>query len=127
MLYSDKSYFMKTNPREILIYYNPESSSDRKTVAYARSLSRHVKSYSHNDAQVTTTGWKGLLKKMDVTPKKLFNKALPEYQSTLKGKELDEEGWLHVIKHNTHLLRSPIAVRGNKAILCDTPTDIYRL
>ncbi len=118
---------MKTNPREILIYYNPESSSDRKTIAYAKSMSKHVKTYSHGDAQVTTTAWKSLLKKMDIEPKKLFNKALPEYQSSLKGKELDEEGWLHVIQHNTHLLRSPIAVRGDKVVLCERPTDIYRL
>ena len=118
---------MRTNPREILIYYNPESSSDRKTVAYAKSISRHLKTFSHSAAQVTTTGWKDLLIKMDLEPKKLFNKALPEYQSNLRGKELDDEGWLEVIRHNTHLLRSPIAVRGNKAVLCDTPTDIYRL
>jgi len=118
---------MKTNPREILIYYNPESTSDRKTVAYARSITKHVKTYSHQDAQVTATGWKSLLHKMDVEPKQLFNKALPEYQSSLKGKELDEEGWLQVIRHNTHLFRSPIAVRGNKAVLCERPTDIYKL
>jgi len=118
---------MKTNPREILIYYNPESTSDRKTVAYAQSMSKHVKTFSYGDAQVTTTGWKSLLRKMDIEPKKLFNKALPEYQSSLRGKELDEEGWLHVIQHNTHLLRSPIAVRGKKAVLCERPTDIYRL
>jgi len=118
---------MKTNPREILIYYNPDSSSDRKTVAYAKSISRHVKTYSHCDANVTTTGWKGLLQKMDVEPKRLFNKALPEYQSTLKGKELDEEGWLNVIRRNPHLLKSPIAVKGKKVVLCERPTDIYKL
>ncbi len=118
---------MKTNPREILIYYNPDSNSDRKTIAFARSISPHVKTYSHSDANVSTTGWKGLLQKLEIEPKKLFNKALPEYQRTLKGKELDEEGWLHVIQRNPHLLRSPIAVMGNKAVLCVRPTDIYKL
>ncbi len=118
---------MKTNPREILIYYNPASSSDRKTVAYAQSLSKHVKTYSHEQANVTSTGWKGILEKINIEPKRLFNKALPEYQLTLKGKELDDEGWLHVIQRNTHLLRSPIAVKGNKVVLCESPMDIYKL
>ncbi len=118
---------MKTNPREILIYYNPDSSADRKTIAYAKSISKHVKTYSHQQANVTSTGWKGLLHKMDIEPKKLFNKALPEYQNSLRGKELDEEGWLHVIQRNTHLLKSPIAVKGNKVVLCERPTDIYKL
>ena len=36
---------MKVHKNEILIYYNPESSSDKKTVAYARSISIHVTAY----------------------------------------------------------------------------------
>ena len=118
---------MKTHPREILIYYNPDSASDRKTVAYAKSVTKHIKLYSHADANVTPTLWKGIIKKLDLEPKKLFNKALPEYQNRLRGKEFNNEGWLYVIKHNPHLLRAPIAVRGDKAVLCETPTDILRL
>lgn len=118
---------MKTNPREILIYYNPESSSDRKTIAYARSISPHVKAYSHFDASVTSTGWQGLIMKLNLEPKKLFNKALPEYQDLLKGKEFDEEGWLNVLQRNPHLLKAPIAVKGRNVVLCESPTDIYKL
>lgn len=118
---------MKTHPREILIYYNPESVSDRKTVAYAKSISPYVRTYSHEKANVSSTWWKTILSSLNVEPKGLFNKALPEYQEKLRGKELDEEGWLNVIKKHPHLLRSPIAMRGGKAVLCDSPTDIYRL
>lgn len=118
---------MKTNAREILIYYNPESSSDRKTIAFAKSISPHVKTFSHHKASVSTTGWKSMIEKMDIDPKQLFNKALPEYQSNLKGMDFDEEGWLNVLQRNTHLLRSPIAVKGSKVVLCERPTDIYRL
>lgn len=118
---------MKTNPREILIYYNPSSSSDRKTVAYARSVSRHIKSYSHSSANCSSTSWYQLLAQLDIEPKKLFNKAMPEYVANLKGKEFDDEGWLNILKRNPHLLRAPIAVRGNKAILCESPTDVLRL
>ncbi len=118
---------MKTHPREILIFYNPDSASDRKTVAYAKSVSHHVKSYSHSQANATPTLWKGILDKLGLEPKKLFNKALPEYQNTLKGREFSMEGWLDVIRKNPHLLRAPIAVRGDKAVLCESPTDILRL
>lgn len=118
---------MKTHPREILIYYNPESSSDRRTIAHAQSLSPHVKSYSFEKANVSSTWWTSILTKLNIEPKGLFNKALPEYEEKLKGKEFDDEGWLNVIKKHPHLLRSPIAMRGSKAILCDSPTDIYRL
>ena len=118
---------MKTHPREILIYYNPESSSDRKTIAYAMSISPHVRTYSHQDARVSSTWWRGLIDQLEIEPKKLFNKALPEYQSKLRGKEFDVDGWIHVIQRNPHLLKSPIAVKGKNAVLCNRPTDIYKL
>lgn len=118
---------MKTNPREILIYYNPGSSSDRKAIAYAKVLSHHVRYFSHFQANCTSTQWRGILDKLELEPKRLFNKAHPEYQTTLKGKEFDDEGWLDVIKNNPHLLRSPIAIKGKKAVMCDSPTDILRL
>ncbi len=118
---------MKTNPREILIYYNPKSASDRKTVAYAKSLTPHIKSFSHQKANCSSTTWQVILNNLELEPKKLFNKALPEYQQKLRGKELDEEGWINVLKHNPHLLKAPIALRGNKAMLCISPTDILRL
>jgi arsenate reductase (glutaredoxin) len=118
---------MKTNPREILIYYNPTSSSDRKTVAYAKSISPFIKSYAHSSANCTSTIWHQLLIQLNMDAKSLFNKALPEYQQKLKGCEFDEEGWLNVLKRNPHLMRAPIAIRGNRAILCESPTDILRL
>jgi hypothetical protein len=29
--------------------------------------------------------------------------------------------------HNPSLLKAPIAIRGNKAVLCNCATDIYKL
>ena len=118
---------MKTHPREILLYYNPSSSKDKKTLAYANSISKHVRSFSHANNRSTPTAWKVMLKALGLHPKKLFNKALPEYQSKLRGKEFDHEGWLRVLQNNPHLIKSPIAIKGNKVILIETPTDILRL
>ena len=118
---------MITNPREILIYYNPSSVSDRKMVAYAKTLSPYIRSYSYDQANCSSTMWQGIINRLAIEPKRLFNKALPEYQSKLRGKELDEEGWINVIKRNPHLLRAPIAMRGKSAVLCESPTDVLRL
>ena len=118
---------MKSHPREILLYYNPESSSDKKTLAYANSMSKHVRSFSHANNRSTTTAWKVMLQSMGLHPKKLFNKALPEYQSKLRGKEFDHEGWLRVLQNNPHLIKSPIAIKGKKTIFVKTPTDIFKL
>ena len=118
---------MKTHQREILIYYNPASSGDRKTVAHAKGLTRHLKSYPFAKAPSTGTSWRTILQALDKHPKELMNKAHPFYQNHIRGREFDDEGWINVIQRNPEILLAPIAIRGRQAILCKTATDIYKL
>jgi arsenate reductase len=85
---------MKTAKNEIRMYYNPESASDRKTLAYAKSVSPHVIAYSHAQAGQTSTHWMSLFSKLNLDdPKKLLNKAHPEYQANIRGNEFDGRDW----------------------------------
>ena len=118
---------MKTHQREILIYYNPESSSDRKTVAYAQSIAPHVRAYAFGKTPSTTTSWQMIIKSLNLHPKELLNKANPYYQKHIRGREFDEESWVNILRHNAHLIKAPIAIRGTRVVLCTNPTDIYRL
>jgi len=118
---------MKTHKREILIYYNPESSADRRTVAHAKGMVPHLRSYAHGSTPSGGTSWLQIIRSLDLHPKELLNKAHPDYQKNIRGKEFDEEGWISVIKYNPQMIKCPIAMRGNRVVLCSTPTDIYRL
>jgi arsenate reductase len=118
---------MKTNPREILLYYNSKSQSDKKTLVYARTMSKHVKVFDYNDAPSSSTSWAMVIMSLGRDPKTLLNKAHPDYQSNFRGKEFDTFDWINIIQNNPHLMKSPIAVRGGKAIVVATPTDILRL
>jgi len=118
---------MKTHSRELLIYYNPDSSDHRKTIAHAKGVTNHLKTYAFGQTPSTTTSWRQILKRLDVHPKDLMNKAHPYYQEHIRGREFDEDSWLNVLKRNPDLLKAPIAMRGNKAILCQSPTDVLRL
>ena len=118
---------MKTHNREILIYYNPDSSSDRRTVAHAKGVVPHLRSYAHSRSPSGDTSWSQIIQSLELHPKDLLNKAHPDYQENIRGKEFDNEGWISVIKHNPGMIKHPIAMRGKKAVLCSTPTDIYRL
>ena len=118
---------MKTNHREILIYYNPDSSNDKKTVAHAQGLVSHVRTYSFEKAPSNGTSWRQIIRSLNLHPKDLMNKAHPYYQENIRGREFDDEDWLNVIKYNPGILRAPIAIRGQKAILCTSATDVYKL
>ena len=118
---------MNSNQREILIYYNPDSSSDRKTVAYAQTVCRHIKSYAFDRAHSTGTTWQRILDALDLDPRLLLNKADPYYQTNIRGRDFDRESWIKILQHNPYLIKAPIAVRGEKAVFCTTPTDIFKL
>lgn len=119
---------MKTHRREIQIYYNPESNYHRRTLAYAKSVARHVKSYAFHKTPSTETSWQQIIKALELEdPKVLLNKADPYYQEHLRGREFSEECWVKIIQKNTHLLKFPIAMRGSRAIVCQSPKDILKL
>ena len=118
---------MKTHRREIQIYYNPESSADRRTVAHAQGLSTHIKTYSFDKTPSTGTSWQQIISSLNVHPKELLNKAHPYYQQHIRGRDFDQESWIKVLRYNPELIKAPIAIRGSRAIVCTNPTDIYKL
>jgi arsenate reductase (glutaredoxin) len=118
---------MKTHSREIMIYYHPESRSDRQTLAMARGISSHVKSYAYGKTPSTETSWKSIIHALDCHPKELLDKSHPYYQNHIKGREFDDESWVKILRFNPDLIRVPIAICGRKAVLCNTPSDIHRL
>ncbi len=118
---------MKTHQREILLYYHPEERSDRQTLAVAKSVSSHVRSYAYGQTPSTETSWKSIMQALDCHPKDLLNKAHPYYQSHIKGREFDNASWVKILRFNPDIIKSPIAMRGRKAVVCTTPSDVYRL
>ncbi|MEM9836079.1 MAG: ArsC/Spx/MgsR family protein [Bacteroidota bacterium] len=118
---------MKTNDREILFYFDPQSPSQRECRAHAKSLASHLITYSFEQSPSNGTSWRQIITYLGKHPKELMNKAHPYYQANLRGRDFDDEAWLKILAHNPSLFKAPIAVRGRRAVFCETPTDIYRL
>lgn len=118
---------MKTHKREILIYYHPDSGAHRQVVAYAKTVSKHVRTFSFGRTPSSGTSWQQIIKALDLDPKLLLNKSNPYYQEHLRGREFDEENWIKVLMNNPSLFKFPIAMSGSKAVVCNTPSDIYKL
>ena len=118
---------VKTHQEEIMIYCDPSSSVSKKTVAFAATVSKHVRPVDYFKIPLTPTLMKGLLKQLDLRPKDLMNRAHPFYQDNIAGRDFDTVGWLNILIRNPQILKGPIAVRGQRAILCDNPTNILQL
>ena len=113
--------------KEITLVYDGRTSEGKKALAYAYTLSGTINKQDINNVKLSSTFIKTVVSKLEVQPKDLMNRAHPYYQKNLRGRDLDTESWLKVIKNNTYLLRAPIAIQGTKAVICDPVTKIYAL
>ena len=115
------------NTKELTLVYDSTSSEGRKALAYAYSLATKVNRQDVSAVSLSTTFVRQVLKQLNLRPKDLLNRAHPYYQTNLRGRDLDAEGWLQVLAHNPLLLKAPIALHGNRAVLCEPASLIYTL
>ena len=118
---------MKLERDEMVLFFDCTSSSHKKTRAYARSISNHIREYTFVDYRFTKSIWRDILTMLDMEPKEILNKADPKYQHEIRGRTFDEDGWLNILINNPCLIRAPIAIMHDKAVLCISPKDIYHL
>ncbi|WP_291787716.1 glutaredoxin [Cecembia sp.] len=118
---------MKFHPNELIFYYNPSHNVDKQMRAYTRLLTNHVNEINIEKERITLTGWRSILEKLKLRPKDLLNRAHPDYQSKIAGKTWDDESWLVILTKYPHLIKAPIAIKRNKAVLCVTPNIILEL
>lgn len=117
---------MRIHQNEILLYYDPSMSVAKKTLAYAQSITK-VNAVEYHREHFTPTIWRQILGMLKLDPKQLVNKSKPYYQENLRGKNFEIDDWINILTHMPDLIRAPIAIKGNMAIMVDNPTDIYRL
>jgi len=115
------------HPNELLLFYDSTSVRGKKTLAFAQTVSNHVKSMDYHQIPITGTIWKELLNMLELEPRQLLNKAHPEYQEKIANHTYTGQDWLNILIHNPHLLKAPIAVRNGKAILCNKVKDVLKL
>ena len=118
---------MRYHPKELVIYYDNKSSSHRKTRALAHSISNYVREIDFDHYKLTKLMWGELLELLHLKAKNLLNKANPKYQELIAKHDFDENDWLEILVRNPELIKAPIVVYHDKAVLCETPKDIYKV
>ncbi len=118
---------MRLHPDEMFFYYDATCNKCKKTKAYAYSITQHVNEFTFQKDVLSATRWKEILNLLQLRPKDLLNRAHPDYRKYIAGHAFDEEGWLNILNKRSYLIKGAIALKGNKAVLCATPEDIYKL
>jgi len=118
---------MHYDKNEFILLYNNDNDKDRKTLAYALTISKKINRQEINSVRISDTLFGMFLDRLRVDGKMLVNKSDPYYQENIRGHELTNDEWYSVLISRPSLLRSPVAMYRNKCVICETPTDVYRV
>lgn len=113
---------------ELYLIYNPDTELGRKTRALAPTISGIVHEIDVKSKWVTPFRWKeiiGLLHAQSALD--ILNPSDPEYTRVLGNQDFSEGDLLEILYQNPQLVKGPIGVLENNAVLCDDPADILRL
>jgi arsenate reductase (glutaredoxin) len=118
---------MQFHRNELFLLYNPETSKGRQTKALAKTICANINELNVMHERLGPTYWKEVVTMLGLEPKELLDRSQPDYQAKVAGKALTMTGWLDVLMHYPQLLQAPVAIYNGKAVLCHTPTDLFKL
>lgn len=112
---------------ELTILYDSNKELDRKTLAMAHTLGVRINRQEMNSVRMSETLFLYFIKKLGKDPKSIVDKSNPYYQNELRGKDFNWSEWYEIIRHHPKLLKAPLAMYKDKAVICQSPNDMLRL
>ncbi|MBC8755892.1 hypothetical protein H2O64_14535 [Kordia sp. YSTF-M3] len=116
-----------TSDRQITLFYSTKSVRAKQTLAYAKAEGLPIQEIDILKTRLTGTQIAELADRLNLEIKELVNQEHPVYTSHFEHHNFSSEDWIKMIRHNPEIMKQPIALRGDKTILVETPTDIIKI
>ena len=116
-----------TSDRQITLFYSSKSVRAKQTLAYAKAEGLPIQEIDILRTRLTGTQIAELADRLHLEIKNLVNQEHPAYTSHFEHHNFSSEDWIKMIRHNPEIIKQPIALRGDKTILVETPTDIIKI
>ncbi|WNH07761.1 arsenate reductase family protein [Thalassobellus suaedae] len=116
-----------TSDRQITLFYSSKSVRAKQTLAYAKAEGLPIQDIDILKVKLTGTQITELADRLHIEIKDLVNQEHPAYTSRFEHHNFSSEDWIKMIRSNPEIMKQPIALRGKKTILVETPTDIIKI
>ncbi|MDY0780881.1 hypothetical protein [Tenacibaculum sp. IB213877] len=113
--------------RQITFIYSSNSSRAKQTFAYAKAEGLPILEFDILKNKLTGTQIAEIAERLHIKIEDLVNQEHPSYTELFEPHILSENDWIKMIQHNPEIMKQPIAIRGNKTILIETPSDIIKI
>jgi arsenate reductase (glutaredoxin) len=117
---------MRNNDKTLTLYFNPDAHVASKTRAYAHTITDHVNEIDVTKTNITETQILELFTMIgpDTNPLDIVDVQSDVYKNEFEGKTFDTVNWAQILAKRPELIHYPIAVAGNRAVICKINQDI---
>lgn len=116
-----------TSNRQITLFYNSKSARAKQTLVYAMAEGLKILEIDILKTKLTGTQLVELAGRLNMVVADFVNLEHPAYTSRFEHHNFSTDDWIKLIQHNPEIMKQPIALRGDKTILVETPTDIIKV
>ncbi|AUC86649.1 hypothetical protein CW731_04745 [Polaribacter sp. ALD11] len=116
-----------TSNRQITLFYSSKSVRAKQTLAYVKAEGLPILEIDILRAKLTGTQIVELADRLHLKVADLINQEHPEYKSHFEHHNFSTNDWVKMIQKNPEIMKQPIALRGDRTILVETPTDIIKI
>lgn len=117
-----------TNNNQTILYYHSGNSLGKQALGYVNATDAKVNAIDISRTKITGTQWVGIAEKLNLSIDQLIQKDHPNFRKQYdKDSDLEEHDWLKLLEKHPEILVYPIAIRGDKYIQIQTPSDLLKL
>ena len=113
---------------KITVYQKPTCSKCRETVKLLKERGVEFESVNYYERPVTAEELRGLLAKLDLSPRDILRKDEPVARALgINRREVSDDELIQLMVENPDLIQRPIVVRGDRAALGRPVQNVEKL
>lgn len=118
---------MKAQKNEIKLIYNSSRMEERRAVGYAETLKHHkLQTIDITREHITETQLAELADQLGVNVLELVDEQSALYEDTFADKDFEDGEILRVLVQNLEMLKTPIALKDEKAFFVTASYDFIK-
>lgn len=111
------------NKRQLTLIYSSNTRVGRHTLSYLTGINDKYLAIDLAKTKITGTQWAEIADALGVKIGDLVDKRELEIETDATA-EFGSEDWIKIIQNNDKVISRPIAIKGNRTMQIDNPTEI---
>ncbi len=121
------NYIKKKHHFTMKVYHNPRCAKSRAGLKYLAEKGYDVEIIKYLSEGLSHESLRSVIEKTGKKPFDFVRRQEKVYKENYKGKDLSDDEWVRALVEHPKLLKRPIVVNGNKAVLADPPENVEEI